>query len=247
MRWPRRRTALARRVAPRPSTTYRRGPPPRGRASFGRARGTARARERVDRFPGSFASGATLHEGVRRLFVDRLCLLDRVRRRRRHVVLVVLGEHLARVENSVRPKLSLSHHTLALAEQIREEAAVDDRDVLRRVRDDELHGDAVGLALHASRRDHPADAERASLRHLFCHHLARGEKEHAILPERAEHEAARHAERNEAPRYHRQPLLSGLHRFSCAAAPWRRRRARALRLRNASSTISAITRPSVTR
>src|SRR5216110_1781079 len=112
MRWPRTRTALARRVAPRPSTTYRRGPPPRARASFGRARGTARARERAGRFPGSFASGGALHERVRRPFVDGLRLLDRVRRGRGHVVLVVFGEHLARVENSVRAKLPLSHHAL---------------------------------------------------------------------------------------------------------------------------------------
>src|SRR3989475_11650171 len=91
-------------------------------ATTGRARGTARARERVDRFPGSFASCATLHQGMRRLFVDGLCLLDRVRRGRGHVVLVVLGEHLARIEDAVRTQLPLCHHTLALTEQIREEA-----------------------------------------------------------------------------------------------------------------------------
>src|SRR5947207_12545738 len=47
----------------------------------------------------------------------RLCaLLERVRRLGRHVVLVVLGEHLARGEHAVGAKLALRHHALAFAE-----------------------------------------------------------------------------------------------------------------------------------
>src|SRR5437763_6521204 len=61
--------------------------------------------------------------------LDRLlrfrALLERMRRLGRHVVLVVLGEHLARGEHAVGAKLALRHHALALAEKIRQLAAVD--------------------------------------------------------------------------------------------------------------------------
>jgi len=184
---------------------------------------------------------------VRRLFVDGLSLLDRVRRRRGHVVLVVFGEHLARVEDAVAAELALCHHSFPFAEQIGQDPAIDYRHILRRVGDDELNGEAVRLALQGAGHHQSADAERAPMRHLFRFDLRGREEKYEILPERGEHEGGSHAEGNEAARDHRQPFLPGLHRSPCVAVPWRRRRARALRLRNASSAISAITRPSVTR
>src|SRR4051812_39906370 len=49
-------------------------------------------------------------------------LLERLCGFRRHVVLVVLGQHLARLEDPVGPDSALRDHPLALAEQVRKDA-----------------------------------------------------------------------------------------------------------------------------
>ena len=57
----------------------------------------------------------------------------------RHVVLVVLGQHLARDEHAVGAELALRDHALAFLEQVGKDAGVDDRDRLRGVGHDEAH------------------------------------------------------------------------------------------------------------
>src|SRR5262245_43640963 len=56
-----------------------------------------------------------------------LRLLHRMRSLRRHVVLVVLGEDLRRLEHAVRGQLPLRHHPFALLEEVRKYAGIDDR------------------------------------------------------------------------------------------------------------------------
>src|SRR5690606_21805451 len=116
--------------------------PPRRAATrmpAGRRR-RARGKGRPARAPGSFLQRLS---GARSRLVR---LLYRLGGLRRHVVLVVLGEHLARVEDAVGAELALRDHALALAEEVRQRPLVDDGYRLRRIRDDEVHRDAVGLA-----------------------------------------------------------------------------------------------------
>ena len=63
--------------------------------------------------------GGHLLQGFRRL----ARLVERVLRFRRHVVLVVLGQHLARAEHAVGVEPALRDDALALAEQVGEDAA----------------------------------------------------------------------------------------------------------------------------
>src|SRR5262249_29705371 len=58
------------------------------------------------------------------LLVDRAGVLQRLGGLGRHVVLVVLGQHLARDEDAVLADLALGHHAFALLEQVGQDAVV---------------------------------------------------------------------------------------------------------------------------
>src|SRR6266850_111238 len=145
-------------------------------------------------------------------FLRLRTLLQRVRRLRRHVVLVVLRQHLARGEHAVRAELPLRHDPFAFAEQIRQLAAVDHRHRLRRVGDDEAHFHPC--ALHAPRHHHAADAESAPHRRLVRRHLRRREEEHQVLVERRQHQGRGDAERHHAERDPRHALMPWFHASS---------------------------------
>src|SRR6188474_1680333 len=69
---------------------------------------------------------------------DRMSgLAQRFGRFRRHVVLVVLREHLGRDEVAVVADMALRDDAAALLEHVRQDAAVADRNRLRAVGDDE--------------------------------------------------------------------------------------------------------------
>ncbi len=86
---------------------------------------------------GFSALGGLVHRRARMRLVDRGGGLGR------HVVLVVLREHLGRVEHAVRADLALRDDALALLEEVGKDAGIDDGNGLRRVGDLEAHGEAV--------------------------------------------------------------------------------------------------------
>ena len=100
------------------------------------ARGSARS-DRVRESSGSPVEGSDHGFSVLRgLFGRRgaVRLVDRVGGLRRHVVLVVLGEHFGRVEHAVGSELALRDDAFALLEQVGKDAGVDDRDRAARCR-----------------------------------------------------------------------------------------------------------------
>ena len=135
--------------------------------------------------------------------------LERLAGLRRHVVLVVLGQHLARVEHAVGAHLALRDHALALLEQVGQDAAVGHGHGLRGVGDDEVHVGAV--ALDAAFLHQAADAERAVQRRLVRGHLRRRIEEHQVALERVEHQRGGHADGGDDAADQRQPLVAGLH------------------------------------
>jgi hypothetical protein len=100
---------------------------------------------------------------------------------RRHVVLVVLGEHLGGGKDAVLAELALRDDALSLAEEVRQDALVGDGHVLVGVGDDEAQGHAVGLALQRSLLDHAADAEALAPAALRRRPPAVGEKKNTRL------------------------------------------------------------------
>jgi hypothetical protein len=148
-------------------------------------------------------------ERLRRLGGGLVRLLHGLGRLRRHVVFVVLGEHLARAEHAVCAQLPLRNHALALAEQVRQRAAVDHGDGFRRVGDHEAHLHA--FALHAALLHHAADAESAPLRRLVGGDLRGREEEHQVLLEGGEHQRRGDAQRREAGRDGDETLVTRFH------------------------------------
>ena len=199
--------ALRRRTRQRHPGAHCRAPRRRGAARPARARDTSASASA--NCPSSGIIGCAFFG--RGLHALRAPFLHRVGRFGRHVVLVVLGEHLARDEHAVGPELALRHDALALAEEVGQDAAIDDRHALRGVGDDELHRDAVGLALDAALLDQPADAEGAALRRFVRRDLRGREEEHQVLLERVQHERRRDAERRDAGGDQRKTLMPRLH------------------------------------
>src|SRR5690606_35518312 len=154
LRWPPTRPTIACTVATASASQVAKWPISPIIASSSAQRGGAGRRRRIHRVPG---------------------LAQRLGRLRRHVVLVVLGEHLGGGEHAVRPDAALRDDTLALAEEVRQAAGVGHRDRLRIVGDAEGHAGAV--ALQAARLHQAADAEAASARCLVLRHLRRRKEE----------------------------------------------------------------------
>src|SRR5699024_7872087 len=89
-------------------------------------------------------------------------LLERLGDLGRHVVLVVLGEHAVGTENPTRFEFALGHHALALAEEVREDAAIAHRNLLGRIGNGELDIRALA-ALDTTHRDEAAETDPLAL------------------------------------------------------------------------------------
>src|SRR5690606_7397629 len=95
----------------------------------------------------------------RRVFQARFTPAQRFLHGRRHVVLVVLGQHLVGHEHAVLVQAAIGHHARILLEQVGQHAVVDHRHLGLVVGDHETHLERAGRALHAARLDHAAELE----------------------------------------------------------------------------------------
>jgi hypothetical protein len=148
----------------------------------------------------------------------------------RHVVLVVLGEHLAREEDAVL-QLPLRDHALAFLEQVGKDAFVADRDVLGRVGDDEV--DARAFALDRALADEATEPERPGRRRFMAGDLRRRVEEDEVALEGVEDERRRGAHGDDDAGDDRQALVARLH---AGALPSARRACRCLSTASAGST-----------
>src|SRR5690242_13623823 len=139
----------------------------------------------------------------------------------RHVVLVVLGEHLAGDED-VALEPALRDDALALLEEVGKDAFVADEDRPGGVGDDEARLRA--LALERALLDHATDPERPRLRRLVRDDLRRRIEEDEVALERVEDESDRDRDRAGDACDDREPLLARLHRRCSSAASSRRTR-----------------------
>ena len=127
-------------------------------------------------------------------------LLQRVGGLGRHVVLVVLGEHLARLERCRRASSRPCATTPLPSWKRSGRMPVKTTGiVLRGVGHAEAHGERVLVAHDAARLDQAADAEGAVAAAPRCAATWLGrEEEHEVRLERVQHERRGHAERGEA-------------------------------------------------
>ena len=102
------------------------------------------------------------------------------------------------------------------------DAGVGDGEFLRRVGDDELHGEAIGLALQAAVLDQAADAEGLALRRLPCGDLRRREEKHQVALEGVEHQRGGDAEYGKCPADEGEAFMAWFHLGSLG---WREARA----------------------
>jgi predicted hotdog family 3-hydroxylacyl-ACP dehydratase len=82
---------------------------------------------------------------------------------RRHVGLVMLGQHLLGIEHAVVADAALGHHALTLAEQVGQDAGVADRYRGGVVGDIETHREPVRLAFSVSLTTRPPTRKTASV------------------------------------------------------------------------------------
>src|SRR5258706_1139545 len=149
--------------------------------------------------------------------VDRMArLAQRIRGFRRHVVLVVLGEHLARLEDAVGTEPALRHHALAFAKQVGKDADVDDRNRLRGVGHAKAHGEPVLLARDAPRLDQPAQAKSAIARYLVRGDLRGSKEEDEVRAQRVQHQCRGHAQPGQCRDDPERPLSP---RLQCPSPP----------------------------
>src|SRR5262245_56178655 len=95
---------------------------------------------------------------------------------RRHVGLIMLGEHGIGLQAARCIQCSLGDDSLAFAEQVRQNAAIGDLDALGGIGYGELDG-AAGAALEAAGRDQAAEANALARPDALLRHFARGMKE----------------------------------------------------------------------
>ena len=95
-------------------------------------------------------------------------LLQSIGHFRRHVVFIVLGQHLLGTEHTVRFQPALGDNPFTLAEQVRQDASVNYRDRVCRISHRKSHGYTVLVAGHAVILHQPANTEAAADRRLFA-------------------------------------------------------------------------------
>src|SRR5260370_39856070 len=146
--------------------------------SSARARRKARARGRNGRSRQSWLGDALP-------FLPAALLLERLHDFARHVALVVLGENGLRAQLTGRFQHALRDHALTLAEEVRQEALIGDRELVGAVGDDERDALAgqfdqrVGL-------DEAADAKARAGLHGFLGDFRRAVEEYDVVSERIE-------------------------------------------------------------
>src|SRR5512146_1126665 len=132
----------------------------------------------------------------------------------RHVIFVMLGEHLIGVEHVVGFQLALGNHALPLLEQVGKNALVDHRHGLGRIGDVEAHRQTVLLALHAAGLDQPADTETAALRRFLVVNLGRGEIQADVVLQREQHQSNRRCNQRDTRHDEPQSFLPRRHASS---------------------------------
>src|SRR5690606_30555293 len=168
------------------------------------------------------------------------------------VVLVVLGQHLARLEAAIALERTLRDDAATLLEQVGQDAGERDLDRPGVVGHGERDRGAVADPFHAVGDDQPADPERLAPRGLAVGDLRRRIEEHQIAAERVEHERGGHRQCAEPGDDPQHSLVTRFHRFpspepavlvvACSArmSAARRQLSRRWRRSKTSSTISAI-------
>src|SRR5690606_38223082 len=161
-----------------------------------RASATARAKCPSSTLMGSFSWVLRLRSSAR---AHRMAgALEGVGRFGRHVVLVVLGEHLGRGKAAVVVEPSLRDDAAAFLEEVGQDAGVADQDGVVAVRDPEGPADAVAGALETAGLDQPADPEVALGGRLALGHLRRRDEPGHVAAERIEDQRGSDADRDEA-------------------------------------------------
>jgi hypothetical protein len=127
------------------------------------------------------------------------------------VVLIVLGEHLLRLEGAIRQHAAECDHPCPLAKEIGQHAAVDDGNLLFEIRYGEVHFHAAGGARDTAFLDESAQAELLPGPEVSLGDLARNEIESDVLAEGAERERSRHADSRQNAEHQHQPAPSWGH------------------------------------
>src|SRR5579863_9744700 len=168
--------------------------------------------------------------------------LQRARDFRRHVLLVVLGEHLISHEGAVCAQPAVSHHAGALTEEVRKHLVVHHGHLVVEVGDGEVHLEAARHALQCPLLDHATETEALARGHLPGGHLARSEEERDVLPEGAEGERPGDADAENDAEYQRETATPRGHAASLRICS-RRRASRCERAsaRRAQKMLSAMT------
>src|SRR5690606_31456273 len=108
---------------------------------------------------GIIDGGATLVLRLRRVFHPRLAPAQRFLHRRRHVVLVVLGQHFIGHEYARFVQAAVGDDAGVFLEEVGQHAVVDHRDLGNIVRDDESHLERAGRPLYAAGFHHAPQLE----------------------------------------------------------------------------------------
>ena len=133
-------------------------------------------------------------------------LLQRVGDLGRHIVLVVLGEDLAGREHAVLAEHALCDDPLPLTEQIRQNALVADRHLVRPIGQAELHHAVAGTPLDAA-VDHQATEAKALVGiDLAGRDVARRDEERDAVAKRGQHETARATQQQKRDDHQNQAL-----------------------------------------
>src|SRR5690242_7229409 len=155
-------------------------------------------------------------------FLPAPAFLERFGDLGRHVFLIVLGEDVRGDKDAVAAQFSFGDDPLPLAEQIRQDAVIDDPQLRLTIAHAERDGMAVHLPGDAVCLDEAADADPPVRRDVLRGQFARAVEKDQVVVKGGEHERRRRAERNET-RHNRQqaPPFPGHSRESrgrCAAA-----------------------------
>ena len=127
---------------------------------------------------------------------------------RRHVVFIVLGQHLACLKTAIGLHQSLRDHPTTFLEQVGKDAGEGDRDGVSVVGNAEAHCCAVSL--HAALGDQPPDPKDTSARSLALSDLGWSEEKHQIAAKRIEHQRDCDADRNQSSENPHETTMAGL-------------------------------------
>src|SRR5262249_31729480 len=138
-------------------------------------------------------------------------LLEGIGNLLRHVIFVVLGEHVVGLEHAVAVERAFRHNTLPFAEQVWQDALIGNRNGAVSVR--HLEANRKGLAAgKAARSDESAEANASTRSDVFLGHVGGGiEKDNGILHCK-QYQKDSHGKHAYAAGNQRQPPLLTRHR-----------------------------------